>query len=247
MKGSQNVMATNQNPGTTADPTQMTPEELQTQINSGLATADNNAAQSMGTLKLVHQARVANLTRTAAFLKAKYGPDDPRVKSAQDAVAGEKVTVARVAVVHQQVSTPAPQVATTGWALYGRVFNAQIQPVTGYTVFLVDAQKNYQQAYGFAYTDRTGYFLINFPGPNSANTSASAATANTGSSAAAPQLFVEVANANAMPVYLSATAFQPVIGAATYQNIVLPAGEKPIGDPPPEIRAVALPSQKKKS
>ena len=241
-------MATSQNPDTSPNISQnITPEEFQAQITSGLTGADGIATQSAADLKLVHQARVAHLTRTAAFLTKKYGADDPRAKSAQDAVAGEKVTVARVSVVHQQVSTPVPQVAAAGWALYGRVFNAQIQPVTGYTVFLVDAQKSYQQAYGFAYTDNTGYFLINYPGPNSANSSASATTTNTGSSAAALQLFVEVADANAQPVYLSATAFQPAIGIATYQNVVLPAGEKPIGDPPPEIRAVALPSRKKKS
>ncbi len=241
-------MATGQNPGTYPDVSQsMTPEDLKAQIAGGLTSADWVATQSVADLKLVHQARVAQLTRTAAFLTAKYGAGDPRAKNAQDAVAVEKVTVARVSMVHQQVSTSAPQVTANGWALYGRVFNAQMQPVTGYTVFLVDAQKSYQQAYGFAYTDKTGYFLINWPGPRAAKPPASSTTANTETSAAAPQLFVEVANANAQPVYLSASAVQPAIGKAAYLNIVLPAGEKPIGDPPPEIRDVALPRQKKKS
>ena len=49
-----------------------------------------------------------------------------------------------------------------GWALHGRVFNTQLQPISGLTVFLVDASKTYQQAYGFAYTDDTGYFLLNY-------------------------------------------------------------------------------------
>jgi hypothetical protein len=224
----------------------MTPEELKAKIASGLTTADGVATQSVADLKLVHQARVAQLTRTAAFLKAKYGAGDPRTKSAQDAVAAAQVTVARVSMVHQQVSTAAPQVAATGWALYGRVFNAQIQPVTGYTVFLVDAQKSYQQAYGFAYTDNTGYFLISYPGPTGATAPAGTTPASAATSAATVQLFVEVADANAQPVYLSTTAFQPATGNATYQNIVLPAGEKPIGDPPPQIRDVALPGRKKK-
>ena len=51
----------------------------------------------------------------------------------------------------------------------------------------------------------------------------------------------------AQPVYLCATAFQLAIGKATYQNIVLPARGKPIGDSPPEIRNVAPPSREKKS
>lgn len=231
-------MATSQDPDKSQDISQnITPEEFQAQITSGLISADGVATQSIADLKLVHGARVAHLTRTAAFLEAKYGANDPRVKEAQDAVAAEKVTVARVSMVHQQVSTPAPQVANTGWALHGRVFDAQMQPVAGYTVFLVDAQKNYQQAYGFAYTDNTGYFLINYPGAQ--------ATQSAAVGAAAPQLFVAIVDASAQPVYLSTRTFQPTIAMASYQNI-LPGG-KPIGDPPPEIRDVAIPSPKKNS
>ena len=250
-------MATSQNPGTNQDvPQSMTPDELKGQVASGLTTADGVATMSVANLKLVHQARVAHLSRTAAFLTKKYGANDPRTQKAQDAVAAETFTVARVSMVHQQLSTAVPQVAATGWTLYGCVFNAQMQPVAGYTVFLVDAQKTYQQAYGFSYTDNTGYFEIDYAGPTSAGDSASTPTAGTPAStptagapasATAAQLFVEIANANAQPVYLSTTAFQPLVGKATYQNIILPAGENPIGDPPPEIRAVAMPNPTKKS
>jgi hypothetical protein len=245
-------MATSQNPGATEDPTQsaptsMTPEELQTQINSGLTTADGAVTQSTGDLKLVNEARVANLTRTAAFLAKKYGATDPRVKAAQDAVAAGKITVARVFMTQQQLSTAALQVAANGWSLYGRVFDSQLQPVSAYTVFLVDAQKTYQQAYGFSYTDSTGYFQIDYAGPQAGNVPAGTPGATAQAAAAAPQLFVEIVNANAQPVYLNTTAFQPVTGKAKYQNIVLPVGEKPIGDPPAEIRAVAIPNTQKES
>ena len=60
------------------------------------------------------------------------------------------------------------------------------------------------------------------------------------------ELFIEVADTKARPVFLSTTAFQPVVGGATYQNVVLPAGQQPIGDPPPEIRRVAIPKHTKK-
>jgi hypothetical protein len=246
-------MATSQNPGATSDPTQsvptsMTPEELQTQITSGLTTADGAVTQSTADLKLVHQARVANLTRTAAFLAKKYGATDPRVKAAQDAVAAGNITVARVSMTHQQLSTVAPQVAANGWSLYGRVFNSHLQPAAGYTVFLVDAQKTYQQTYGFSYTDSTGYFQIDYAGAKAGTAPTGKSTAGAKAAAAAAlQVFVEIVNASAQPVYLNATAFQPVTGKATYQNIVLPVGEKPIGDPPAEIRAVAIPNAEKKS
>lgn len=205
------------------------------QIASNLAAADEIAAQRVQTLAWVHQARAAQLSRTAASLKAQYGANDPGVKSAEAAAAAATATAAQVAMVQHQVTTADPQVAPNGWALHGRVFDAQLAPASGYTVFLVDSAKNYQQAYGFAYTDDTGYFLLNYPGPDAAS-----------QAAATPELFVEVADTKARPVFLSTTAFEPVIGSATYQNIVLPAGQRPIGDPPPEIRQVAIPKATKK-
>jgi len=214
------------------------------QVESDLATvlgsADSSAASSVQNLTLVHQARLTGLTRTAASVTAQYGAGSAQAVAAQAAVASSSNTVARVTMVSQQTTTPAPQVSATGWALYGRVFDSQLQPVSGFTVFLVDPQKSYQQAYGFAYTDATGYFLLSYSGTPSQDPSP-------GQSQTGAQLFLEIANTKAQPVYLSTTPFQPVLGSATYQNVTLPAGGKPIGDPPEAIRRVALPSQEKQT
>ena len=226
--------------------------DIGSQISSNLAAADGVAAQRIQMLAWVHQARAAQLSRSAASLRAQYGPNDPGIKSAEAAVAAANATAAQVAVVHHQVTTSDPQVAAAGWALHGRVFDAQLAPAPGCTVFLVDGAKAYQQAYGFAYTDSTGYFLLNYAGPAGASGQTPSATSGQTPSEAAPQaatrreLFVEVADNKAQPVFLSTTAFEPVIGSATYQNIVLPADQQPIGDPPPEIRRVAMPKATKK-
>ena len=198
-------------------------------------------------VSLVHQARLAQLTRTAASISARYGAGSPQAVAAEAKVTASKATIARIATVSQQVSSTAPLVSTTGWALYGHVYNSQLQPVSAYTVFLVDANKTYQSAYSFSYTDSTGYFLISFAGDpaSSQNQSPQSLQAASAPAPASPQLFVEIANSNALPVYLSTTAFQPTLGTATYQNITLPAGEPPIGDPPPEIRRIALPPTEK--
>jgi hypothetical protein len=230
-------MATNSKTTTSSAPADMA--DIGNQITSNLAAADEIAAQRLQTLAWVHQARAAQLSRTAASLKAQYGPSDPGVKSAEAAVAAANATAAQVAVVHHRVTSADPEVAPNGWALHGRVFDAQLAPASGYTVFLVDSAKNYQQAYGFAYTDHTGYFLLNYPGPDAASGQIPSEAAP--QAASTPELFVEVADTKARPVFLSTTAFQPVISRATYQNIVLPAGQQPIGDPPPEIRQVAIP------
>jgi hypothetical protein len=229
----------------TSLPTGLTPASAAEQIGSGANTVltgiDTTSPDRIQHLSLVHQARVSRLTRTAASVAAQYGAKSKEATAAQQAVTAAQTTVARIDLVHQRVATTAPQVATTGWALHGRVYNAQLQPVSGHTVFLVDSQKNYQNAYGFAYTDNTGYFLINFAGQTPASSGQSAAAFES----SAVELFVQIANTDAKPVYLSSAAFQPRLGNAVYQNITLPAGESVLGDPPEAIRKVALPPPKK--
>ncbi len=103
----------------------------------------------------------------------------------------------------------ASQVTATGWALQGRVFAAHLQPAVGYSVFFVDSMKNYVSACGVANSDVTGYFVINYPG-------------NAPAGQAVPDwLFLSVTNPAGKQVYLSPVAFQPVLGRATYQNIML--------------------------
>lgn len=215
---------------------------LRSRLTDALAQADAAAAGRVRHLQWVHQARASRLSRTAAELKAEYGPNDAGVKRAEAALAAATAVGAHLGLVHRQMTTPDPAVAPNGWALHGRVFTADLKPVQGFTVFLVDAVKAYQQAYGFAYTDDSGYFLLNYAAAGTAgDKSAPAPDART------LELFIEVADLKARPVYLSATAFQPVIGAATYQNVVLPQGAQPLGEPPAEIRKASPLKRKGKS
>jgi hypothetical protein len=228
--------------------TSPTVAEINNSVASELNTADTTATQAVQILSNINNARLAQKTRAAASATARFGAGSPQATAAEAAVTASKATVARVAILNQQVSVATPQVSATGWALHGHVYNAQLQPVSAYTVFLVDAKKAYQSAYGFSYTDSTGYFLISSTGtPAAAPGQPSPQSAPPAPQPPPPQLFIEIANSNALPVYLSTTAFQPTLGTATYQNITLPAGEAPIGDPPPEIRRIALPPAGRKS
>jgi len=141
--------------------------------------------------------------------------------------------VARLTVTQQELNTPAPQVAAKGWALQGRVYDSSLAPLPNMTVFLVDEANAYQQKFGFAYTDQTGYFLI------------TVAEAGAQSSNDQP-IFLEVADAKSRPVYLSDSPVEPVPGGVIYQKIVVAAGGKPIGDPPKAIRGTAIPAKPKK-
>jgi hypothetical protein len=64
-------MATNSKTPTSSAPSDMA--EIGSQITSNLAAADNMAAERPQTFGWVHQARAAQLSRTAASVKAQYG------------------------------------------------------------------------------------------------------------------------------------------------------------------------------
>jgi hypothetical protein len=224
------------NSSTTGNIPTPTPAQISETTAATLASADAGSSQTVLNLKMVHNARLSQLKRTADTVKKQLGPDDPSVKAAEAAVKVGSAKVARISAVHQELDTPMPQVAADGWALHGRVYSSDLKPHAKYTVFLVDSQKTYQEAYGFAYTDDTGYFLFNLAGVKG----------NDSAQAAAP-LFLAMTNTKGEPVYLSTTAFQPNLGSAIYQNVTLPSGMQPLGDPPEAIRNVALPSRKKKA
>jgi hypothetical protein len=229
-KSRESIETMSTNSSTTGNiPPTPTPAQINETTAAALASADTGSAQTILNLKMVHNARLSQLKRTADTLKKQLGPNDPSVKAAEAAVNVGSAKVARISVVHQELDTPPPQVAADGWALHGRVYSSDLKPLARYTVFLVDSQKTYQEAYGFAYTDDTGYFLFNVSGAKTT-----------------PPLFLAMTNTKGEPAYLSATPFQPAPGSVTYQNITLPSGAQPLGDPPPAIRDLALPSRKSK-
>ena len=85
--------------------------QLGAEISTALTTADTTAAQRILELQRVRQARVSQLTRTAAALKAQYGANDPGVKAAEANVAAATLTAARISMAQRQAATPDPQVS----------------------------------------------------------------------------------------------------------------------------------------
>ena len=232
---------------TTTNPT----DDLKAPSQAVVAAADTQAAASVATLGLIQQARLANLRRAATVAIASFGKESTQAAAAAQAVTATAAASARLSVLGQQIDTAAPTVAASGWVLHGRVYASDLTPQASYTVFLVDAHKNYLSAYGFAYTDPTGYFLLSSDGGSAAKSAGAAAAAppagaepaaSASAASGAPlQLFLQVADASANPVLLSETAFVPVTGKATYQAVILPAGAAKLGDPPAELRSVAMP------
>jgi len=102
------------------------------------------------------------------------------------------------------VTTTKAAVPQSGWAVSGHIYNSSNQPVSGYNVFFVDSHKNYQSAYGFAYTSNIGSYTFNYTGTSTAT------------------IFLEVCDTSGNPVYLANSPFQPKLGQSTILDITLP-------------------------
>lgn len=219
------------------------PADLQS-FGSTLVTSANQLSTAGTSMSgLVQTARLSGLKRAAAAAVATYGAESTEAAAANQAVTTAQARAGQLQVVSQKAATTPPTVASTDWALHGRVYDANLNPQERYTVFMVDAQNNYISDYGYAYTDATGYFLLHNQGASASSGAkeTGAASSKAASTASAPQGFVQVCDANANPVFSSTTPFAPVTGKATYQVLTLPASGQSLGDPPAEIRAVAMP------
>jgi len=196
------------------------------QVGAAITDAESTVGQSVQGLTLVHQARVAQLTRTAATVSARYGASSPQAKAAKAAVTASQATLSRVTLLQKRVSFPTPEAPAAGWVVYGHVYHSTLNPASAYTVFFVDERNAYRQDIGFAYTGPDGSFHLAYA-PDAKSTEGA--------------VFLQIVNNKAQPVYLSSAAFEPQVGAANYQDITLPSGEPVLGDPPPAIRAIAMP------
>ena len=140
----------------------------ESELSTAVAQADDLVPDRVQQLQWIHQARAARLARTAADLKAQYGANDSRVKGAEAAMAAERAVSAELVIAHRQITTPAPDAAANGWSLYGVICDVQGKPIPRLTVCLVDASQSYQSAYGYAYTDDSGRFVLAYEGAKTA-------------------------------------------------------------------------------
>jgi hypothetical protein len=232
-EGSIEMTSTTDNTITGLTP-ELTDSETTGGLAAGLTAADTVSAGRLDNLGLVHQARITALTRTVNSLTAQYGAGSAQVVAAQANVTATKAVAARLLVVKQQTAATAPAVTSTGWAVWGHVYDSASAPLSGYCVFLVDAQKNYQDAYGFQFTGSNGSFVLNWPGKDEQGAQATATP---------PTAYLAITNARAQLVYEGSQALALVTGSALYVDTTLAAGEPVLGELPAEIKRVAQPAQ----
>ena len=221
---------------------------------AAVAAADATSASNIESLGLIYQARSARLARNVTNLTALHGGTSAIVVAAQAAQANAQVIATRVELVRRQAVASAPTVASTGWAVWGHVYETPATPLSGYTIFLVDSQKTYQSQYGFATTAADGSFAIVYDGESAASAGESGTTPAPPSQVAArtaeppapslPTLFLSMTNTDAQLVSTASTSLALTLGKALYIDTILPAGA-PLTDLPAEVQKTAQPPTQK--
>ncbi len=221
---------------------------------AAVASADATSASNIESLGLIHQARTARLAREVTNLTALHGGTSAIVVAALAAQTNAQAMATRVELVRRQAVASAPTVTSTGWAVWGHVYETPSTPLSGYTIFLVDSQKTYQSQYGFATTAADGSFAIVYDGEAAASVGESGATLAPASPAAArtaeplvpsiPTLFLSMTNTDAQLVPTASNSLALAAGKALYIDTIVPAGA-PTSDLPAEVQKTAQPPTQK--
>jgi hypothetical protein len=190
--------------------------------NGWASTVDTQTSQQLTGIGLVRQARVNQQQREVAALAAQNGATDPGVVALQASIASQQSLVTVLGVTRDIATTQAPAVPANGWVLQGRVRSKTLAAVAKLSVCLVDETKSWLSAYGYSYTDSTGYFSIPFdPAASGANPPATPLSA-----------YLEVLNKSGKALYIDEAPFTIATGASVYRDVVL-SSLTPLGNPPP--------------
>jgi hypothetical protein len=215
--------------GGTSGPTPP-PDPQQVLQQSWGANMDQQTARQFSGLSLVRQARASQLQREYNSLAQAYGANDPGVQAVRASLTYQQTLGSRLGLASTTSGTTAPKTPVNGWAVYGRVRNADLTPAPQLTVFLADDSRAWLKQFAYAFTDQTGYFTLTY---DPSATAAGSRKTRQSQAAASETLsaYLEVSNETCKLMYIDATAMSLKPGASVYRDIVLDANV-PLGSPP---------------
>jgi hypothetical protein len=196
------------------------------------ASIDSQTAQQLTGLTQIRQARLSQQQREAATLATEFGADDADVVALNTSIGVQQSFTSVLAVTRDIATIAAPTVPTNGWVLYGHIRDNKLQPIATLTICLADEQKNFLSAYGYAYTDTTGYYILTY-------------TPDPSAPAPAPlSAYLEILNSSGQAIYIDSAAFSLNPGASLLRDLML-TSQTPLGGPPPGTPPVKIPKPKK--
>jgi|GEM_PF-6786058 len=130
-------------------------------ISQAFPTLDANRATAYARVSQVRSAKSASLAREQKLLTLKHGTaDHPRVQYAAVALTRNELLRREVAATREVLESPAPAVDASSFVVYGFVRRKDRTGIPGLTLALTDQQGNWLRQYGYACTDKRGYFEL---------------------------------------------------------------------------------------
>ncbi len=137
-------------------------------IEQSLPSFDSNRATGYSELGSLRSAKSSSLVREQKFLLAKHGGTaSPRARTAASLLAYNERLRREIAATQEIVETPSPEVDANSFVVHGFVRRSNQAGVPGLTLALTDEKGTWLREFGYACTDKRGYFLLRI-GRNSA-------------------------------------------------------------------------------
>ena len=130
-------------------------------IEQSLPSFDANRATGYAELGTLRSAKSASLAREQKLLVTKHGAAAPaRVRLAAQMLSHNENLRRELASTREIVETPVPDVDANSFVVHGFVRRANHAGIPGLTLALTDEPGNWLRQYGYACTDKRGYFQL---------------------------------------------------------------------------------------
>ena len=166
------------------------------------------------------------LQREAKRLEVKHGKDHPEVQEAENRVAYNRQMFTGLDREIEKASIKTEPLPENGWRVHGRVFDPNIKPVKGVTVFFSDQGKRWVEILGNSCTNDLGYYSL------------TADEKVLDQIERSQILYLTVSDKNKTIIYTSRELFVPVKGVIVYRDIYLK--QEDCVPPPPNKREIIV-------
>lgn len=179
-----------------------------TQLKSTLLQLDQLRLDALNNAIYTASINNAAMTSEMTRLTKKHGSNDSRVKIMAARVAQYPAVVQAMNTEEARSSSTLPIVTMDTWLIQGRVFDMDMNPMQGVTVFFVNADGAGIRPLGFGCTDKSGFYFIQ------------------GTAAVLQQIdgqsfFLSVSDSTKKILYTGTSSITFLIGKVNYQNIFL--------------------------
>lgn len=200
-------------------------------LNEGIEHIDPTRLAGLQQLQRVRAIKGTSLQREQARLTQKLGAKHPRVAALAAKADANRELVRDVALGVTLAQTPPVQADPKAWTLHGHVHKKDRSGIPNLTVALYDGEGEWRREFGYACTDRNGYFKMCHEHPRP--TAAEVEQEREGRTPESDEkVYIHLIDSKGAHLYADKRPLSPALGHVDYREIIL--GDDEIVCPPPE-------------